>query len=126
MSTDITVNLPDAVCQSAQVWAKQTGRSLEDFLADAIEASLLPLGNFPPKVQEWTDDQVLQAAQELMSPGEDGRLSELLALQRESALDTSGRSELARLMQVYKEGLLRKAAAMQEAVRRGLQEPLKP
>jgi hypothetical protein len=36
------------------------------------------------------------------------------------------RSEMLALMQVYAEGLLRKAQALREAVRRGLREPLEP
>ncbi|WP_277932970.1 hypothetical protein [Nostoc sp. FACHB-892] len=36
----------------------------------------------------------------------------------------SDRSDLQTLMQVYQEGLLRKATALSEAVKRGLIEPL--
>jgi hypothetical protein len=124
MSTDITVSLPDAICQSAEVWAKQSGRSLPDFLADAIESSLLPLGQVPPTLHNWTDDEVLAATKSSLSPEDDCRLSALLALQRETALDATGRSELAQLIQAYQEGLVRKAAALREAVRRGLRGPL--
>jgi hypothetical protein len=124
MSTDITVSLPDSICQTAQVWAAQAGRSLPDFLAEAIEASLVPLGSSPPPVHDWTNTELLAAADESFPVNDDRRLSELLALQRESAIDTQGRSELVRLMHAYQEGLIRKAAALREAVRRGLREPL--
>jgi hypothetical protein len=126
MSTDVTISLPDAICHSAGAWAKQAGRSLPDFLAEAIESSLLPLGNAPPAVQNWTDDDVLTTADSRLSPEDDHHLSELLALHSEAALDAHGRSELARLMLAYQEGLVRKAAALREAVRRGLREPLEP
>jgi hypothetical protein len=124
MSTDVTISLPDTLWQSAEVWAKDSGQSLPDFLSDAIESSLLPLGNAPPPVDQWSDEEVLAAAS-FSPPAEDeGRLGELLALQRESALDNAGRSELAHRMHAYREGLLRKAAALREAVRRGLRGPL--
>lgn len=126
MSTDITVSLPDTLCQRAQGWAQQAGRSLPDFLADAIESSLLPLGDMPPPVKTWSDDEVLAAADAFLSPDEDRQLSELLALQRESAIDDRQRIELSRLMHQYQQGLVRKAAAMDEAVRRGLRKPLRP
>lgn len=126
MSTDVTVSLPDAICQSAEVWAKQSGRSLPDFLVDAIESSLLPLGQVPPAFHNATDDDVLVATQCSLSPDNDRRLSELLTMQRESALDSTGRVELAQLMLAYQEGLVRKAAALREAVRRGLRGPLEP
>ena len=126
MSTDVTVHLSDPLRQRAEVWAAQAGRSLSDFLADAIETSLLPLGNMPPAVESWTNDEVLAAADAFMRPDDDRRLSELLALQRESALDDDQCAELSHLMQLYQQGLVRKAAAIQEAVRRGLREPLGP
>jgi hypothetical protein len=124
MSTDVTVSLSDTLRQRAEVWAEQAGRSLPVFLAEAIETSLLPLGNMPPPVESWSDAELLAAAESLLSSDDDRRLNELLILQRESAINDSERSELSRLMLLYQEGLIRKAAALQEAVRRGLREPL--
>ena len=126
MSTSITVNLPDAVCLNAQVWATQSGRTLPDFLAEAIELSLLPLGSPPPIILDWTDEAVLAAAENSLSTDEDRRLTELLARQRESTLEDESRGELARLMIAYQEGLVRSALAWREAVRRGLREPPQP
>jgi hypothetical protein len=51
-------------------------------------------------------------------------LSELLDQQQAGRLDFQKRDELTALMQVYQEGLLRKATALSEAVKRGLREPL--
>lgn len=120
MSTDITVHLSDATRERAEGWAEQTGVSLPDFLAETIELSLLPLGTAPPPVQSWTDEEVLQTSDDFLSPDEDRRLSELLLLQREEALNPGDRQELSRLMQAYQERLARKAVATAEAVRRGL------
>lgn len=124
MSTDVTLSLSDTVRQRAQVWAEQAGRSLPDFLAETIELSLFPLGTPPAPLHAWTDEEVLQATQDFFAPDDDRRLCDLLASQRESALDAAGRAELSRLMNFYQERLARKAVAMQEAVRRGLREPL--
>ena len=126
MSSDVTVSLSDDVRQRAQVWAEHSGRSLPDFLAEAIESSLFPLGNVPPPVETWSNDAVLVAANACLSSDDDRRISELLTLQRESAINDDQRIELSRLMHFYQEGLVRKAAAIQEAVRRGLREPLGP
>jgi hypothetical protein len=126
MSTDITVSLPDALCQKAKLWAQQVGRSLPDFLAEAIESSLMPLGNLPPAVETWSNDEVLAAADAFLSPDDDRRLSELLAMQRERAISDNESIELTRLMQLYQQGMVRKAAAIEEAVRRGLREPPVP
>jgi hypothetical protein len=59
-----------------------------------------------------------------MEPEQDTRLSELLDCQQADTLNEDERLELQTLMQVYQEGLLRKATALSEAVRRNLIEPL--
>lgn len=61
-----------------------------------------------------------------MDPAQDQRLSTLLDQQQARQLRAEERVELVALMQVYQEGLLRKAQALAEAVRRGLREPLTP
>jgi predicted DNA-binding protein len=124
MNIDVTVSLPEAVSQRAQVWAEQAGRTLPDFLAEAIELSLLPLGVPSAPVDTWTDEEVLQASQDFLAPDDDRHLSELLVGQREDSLDVSSRAELFRRMQQYQDRLARKAVALREAVRRGLREPL--
>ena len=55
-----------------------------------------------------------------MESEEDSRLSELLDKQQAGMLTESEYSELQTLMQIYQEGLLRKATALSEAVKRGL------
>jgi hypothetical protein len=55
-----------------------------------------------------------------MKSEEDSRLSELLDRQQAGILTDLEHSELQALMQIYQEGLLRKATALSEAVKRGL------
>jgi hypothetical protein len=57
---------------------------------------------------------------------QDRRLSELLDHQQAGTLTDTEDRELRALMQVYSDGLVRKAQTLQEAVRRGLREPLDP
>ena len=59
-----------------------------------------------------------------MKPGEDRRLSDLLSKQQGGFLAETERLELTALMQLYQEGLLRKAQALAEAVQRGLIDPI--
>jgi len=59
-----------------------------------------------------------------MEPTQDQRLSTMLDRQQAGELTEAERPELLALMQVYQEGLLRKAQALHEAVRRGLCERL--
>jgi len=57
---------------------------------------------------------------------DDRRLTELLQRQQAETLLVQEQAELASLMQVYQEGLVRKAEALREAVRRGLRGCLTP
>ena len=77
-------------------------------------------------IGDWSDDDVLAAADVGLPVAEDRRLSELLDRQQAGLLADSERAELKALMEMYQEGLLRKAQALREAVRRGLREPLQP
>jgi len=129
MSTEITLTLPDDVLRRAQLLAQRTRRPVGDVLAEALELSLNPLAD--PEVQEepmanWSDVQVLAAADGRLSESDDARLSELLERQQAGSLTLREQVETAGLMEQYQNGLLRKAQALREAVRRGLREPLQP
>ena len=75
---------------------------------------------------ELSDAEVLALSQLEMDRAQDRRLSELLGHQQAGTLTDTEDRELRALMQVYSGGLVRKAQALQEAVRRGLREPLDP
>lgn len=123
MSAEVTLTITDTVFQRAQLWAQHSGRPVDEFLAETLELSLSPLGEAPKQAELWSDDEVLAGCDAKMVETDDLRLSELLAKQRESQLAESDAAELRRLMFIYQEGLLRKAVAIREAVRRGLRKP---
>ncbi|SRR5258708_3178164 len=129
MSTQITLTLPDETYRRAAHLARLTGRTVADVLADTIDISLQPLGTAlvsSKPVSELSDEEVLSAADAQMEPVQDQRFSALLDRQQAGKLAGDERPELLALMQVYQEGLLRKAQALNEAVRRGLRNPLAP
>lgn len=129
MSTQVTVTLPDDVYRRAEHLAQLTSRDVAEILADTIELSLSPLGVSPEPVRpvtELPDEEVLALTELQMDPAQDRRLSALLDKQQAGELTEAEHTELLALMQVYQEGLLRKAQALREAVRRGLREPLAP
>jgi len=127
MSTQVTVTLPDEVYRRANHLAQLSGRKLADLLVDAIDLSLSPLSpqadSYQP-VSALSDEEVLALADRQMDPDQDRQLSALLDKQQSGTLGEGERPELFALMQSYQEGLLRKAQALREAVRRGLREPL--
>ena len=75
-------------------------------------------------VAALSDAQILELTHLEMADEEQNRLSELLARQREASLSPDEASELSKLMNVYRRGLVRKAEAHKVAVERGLVSPL--
>jgi hypothetical protein len=91
-------------------------------LSEAIELSLLPAGfrqpDFKP-IEKLSNREVLRLTRLQMTQAEDRRLSRLLYCQQAGKLGHQERVELLALMQAYGVGLMRKAQALKEGVRRG-------
>jgi hypothetical protein len=131
MSKQVSLTLPDEVMRRAEALAGRSGREVADVLAEAIEVSLDPLGlaaDEPPAVPPvgWTDERVLADADATMADAEDRRLSELLGRQQAGRRARDEEAELAALMQMYQQGMLRKARGLAESVRRGLRPAPSP
>ena len=129
MSTQVTVTLPDEVYERAARLAQLSHREVADILAETISVSLPilhPQAEVPAPVEDLADAEVLALTDLQLPAAQDQRLSTLLDRQQAGALTEQERAELVSLFQLYQEGLLRKAQALAEAVRRGLREPLDP
>ena len=128
MSTQITLTLPDNLLHRAETLARRLGCPLDEVLVRFLESSFAPLGSETAErpITEWADQDVLAAADLQMSAEEDSRFSALLDKQQAGVLTGPEQGELSGLMLTYQEGLLKKARALAEAVRRGLREPLQP
>lgn len=127
MSTQITITLPDEVYQRAERFARLANRDIASVVADTIELSIPPISPESAALEPVSaldDEQVLALTQLQMEPEQDARLSDLLDRQQSGILTEIEPIELQTLMQIYQEGLLRKATALSEAVKRGLMEPL--
>lgn len=127
MSTQVTITLPDEIYQRAELFARLANRDVASILADTIQLSI-PLVrpnilDLEP-ISDLSDEQVFALTELQMEPDQDARLSELLDRQQAGLLAEEERLGLQALMQIYQEGLLRKATALSEAVKRGLMEPL--
>lgn len=75
-------------------------------------------------ISTLSNERVLALTELEMAADRDARLSELLDRQQAGILAENEFPELQILMQTYQEGLLRKAIALSEAVKRGLIKPL--
>ncbi|MBN3873535.1 hypothetical protein [Nostoc sp. JL33] len=127
MSTQIIITLPDEIYQRAERFARLANRDIASILVDTIQLSIPPVSGDITDLEPvfaLSDEQVLVLTELQMESAQDARLSELLERQQSGILTEGDRSELQTLMQVYQEGLLRKATALSEAVKRGLIEPL--
>lgn len=127
MSTQLTLNLSDSLMRRAQAVANRAGRTVNDLLSESIELSLKPWSNSADiELRQCSDDDVILACDLQMSATDDDRLSQLLSDQQSASLTAAEQAELTALMQVYQEGLVRKAEALGESVRRGLRGPVQP
>jgi hypothetical protein len=122
----VTLNVPEPIYRDAEAIAQQTGREIADVLTDTLGFIWTREDEVSAAVQSLSDPDVLKLADSTMSSEQDTRFSELLSLQQESALSPTEATELQTLLNAYQTGLLRKAQAIREAVRRGLREPLAP
>ena len=115
MNNVLTVPVSERVMRFIAEIATQTKQSYETVLADHLDSTM--------PVESLSDHDVLSLAESKFPQAQDDRLSELLALQRESQLTETTRQELNELMRLYEEGSVRKAQALRVAVERGLYEP---
>jgi hypothetical protein len=124
MTVQLTLTLPDNVVQRAQWWAARTGRDVAEIVVGAANLSLPLLeGDTAADLDALTDVQIMTLTHLQMDPTQDACLSILLEQQQAALLTPDERAELEELMLHYEIGLLRKAEALAEAVRRGLREP---
>jgi hypothetical protein len=119
MAETITLELPEKITLSARQLASHTQQRVEDILLGWLNqgASEVP-------VEMLSDARVLALAEAELAAEKQIELSELLYQNSEGTLNAKGRARLDELMQMYRTGLVRKAEAMQVAVKRGLRPPL--
>jgi hypothetical protein len=108
-------------------FARLANRDLASVLADTIQSSIPNISaaaTILAPISLLSDADVLALTDLQMVPVQDIRLSELLDRQQAGILTDLDRSDLQLLMQIYQEGLLRKATALSEAVKRKLIQSL--
>lgn len=121
MSEQVTIQVSEHAIQHAAQIAASTKQSIENVLSGLVESSLTEL-----PVELLSNSDVLALVELKLAPDVQERLSNLLYENREGLLTAEGREELGQMMKVYERGQLRKAQALEEAVKRGLIPPLKP
>jgi hypothetical protein len=129
--TQITINLPVSLLESAQCLGKATERELSEVLIDTLEIILPTFNNLSAvgnhlEVSHLLDCEVIELADSKMDAVQNQRLGELQAKGKNTGLTEAEGYELLVLISIYQMGQLRKSMALAEAVKRGLREPLIP
>lgn len=119
MSQQITIEVSEQVARQAAQVAAQTKRSVEEVLAAWLEAVVTEM-----PVEELSDEEVLALTELQFTDEQQAVLTDLLARNREGAIDEAGQRQLDELMRLYEHGLLRKSQALRVAVQRELLPPL--
>ena len=129
--TQITINLPVSLLESAQCLGKATERELSEVLIDTLEIILPTFNNLSAvgnhlEVSHLLDSEIIELANSKMDAVQNQRLGELQAKGKNTGLTEAEGYELLVLISIYQMGQLRKSIALAEAVKRGLREPLIP
>ena len=129
--TQITINLPVSLLESAQCLGKATERELSEVLIDTLDIILPTFNNLSAvcnhlEVSHLLDSEVIELANSKMDAVQNQRLGELQAKGKNTGLTEAEGYELLVLISIYQMGQLRKSIALAEAVKRGLREPLIP
>ena len=122
MTAQITLNLPDEVYHQAELLAQQRHRTVSEILVETLEIFLLPTAK---PVSALSDSEVISLTQLRLQPVQEQRLNELLNRQQSGTITSVEHEELQALIHIYEAKLLQQAQSLNEAVRRGLLEPLK-
>jgi predicted DNA-binding protein len=118
---EVTINLPDKIYSNVASLAKQTHRGIDEVIAEKIEEGFsLDSEALEKQIAACSDKEILQLSKSEMPAKEDRRLSFLLQKQGEKVLTAKEQMELAELMEQNRFATLKKAFALREIVRRGL------
>jgi exoribonuclease II len=119
MNQQITLTVSDNVWFYAKAVATRSKQRVEDVLSDWLEK-----GSSEIDLEKLSDSEILALTKMKISAERQKRLSDLLFKNRETGLNKNEQSELDLMLEISELNMLKKAEALQIAVKRGLIEPL--
>ena len=122
MSNQITLTLPDELYRQAELLAQESQCSISEVLLEILEFLLSPTKK---PISNLSDSEIIALTQLRMQSVQEQRLNQLLDRQQAGTITETEREELQALIHIYEDKLLQQSQALNEAVRRGLIEPLK-
>ncbi len=119
MNQQITLTVSENVWFYAKAVAVRSKQRVEDVLSDWLEK-----GSSEIDLEKLSDSEISALTKMKISAERQKRLSDLLFKNREAGLNKNEQSELDLMLEISELNMLRKAEALQIAVKRGLIEPL--
>lgn len=118
---EITISLPDKVFANVANVASRTHRRVDEVIAEKIERDFsLEIEELERQIAVCYDKEIIKLSKLQMPEKQDKRLSFLLQKQGEKDLTKSEQEELWELMELNRLTTLKKAFALREVSRRGL------
>ena len=120
---EVTINLPDRVFANLSNVANKSQRRVDEIIAEKIERDFaIDTEDLGRQIVPCSDKEVFQLAELQMPSQQDTRLSHLLQKQNERDLTETEQKELWKLMELNRLTTLKKAFALREISRRGLDD----
>lgn len=118
---EVTINLPEKVFANLSNAAYKTHRRIDEVIAEKIERDFaIDADELAKQITVCSDKEILELAEIQMPPEQDARLSHLLNKQNEGNLSADEQKEMWQLMETSRLTTLKKAYALYEISRRGL------
>ncbi|MBX7170602.1 MAG: hypothetical protein K1X72_06560 [Pyrinomonadaceae bacterium] len=118
---EVTINLPDKIFANISSIASKSKRRVDEIIAEKIENEFsVNIEELEKQIAFCSDKELLELTKLQMPTKQDNHLSNLLHKQNEEDLTKSEQKELWKLMELNRLTTLKKAFALREASRRGL------
>ena len=118
---DVTISLPDKVFSNVANLASKTHRRIDEVIVEKIEREFsLDVADLETQIAVCSDKEIVEFSKLQMPTKRDKQLSFLLQKQGETVLTTTEQKELWKLMELNRLTTLKKAFALREVSRRGL------
>lgn len=118
---EVTISLPEKVFANLSSVASKSHRRIDEVIAEKIERDFaINAEELEKQIAVCSDAEILNLAEIQMPPAQNERLSFLLEKQNAGKLNESEQTELWQLMDLNRLATLKKAYALREISRRGL------
>jgi len=118
---EVTINLPERIFANLSSVAEKSHRRIDEVIVEKIEREFaIDVGELEKQITVCSDEEISKLAEIKMPAEQDERLINLLNKQTEENLTDYEEKELWQLMELNRLTTLKKALALREISRRGL------